>query len=124
MVQFFDYDRLKSGINIRYRRDGDLFKPLGSIGTKKLKEFFIDSKIPRHFRDQIPLISKDKEIMWIIGHKISDKFKVTENTKTILKLSFKRRQTWIINPVYFITGCDRIKGMNFNGCKARAFKMN
>jgi tRNA(Ile)-lysidine synthase len=90
MVQFFDYDRLKSGINIRYRRDGDLFKPLGSIGTKKLKEFFIDSKIPRHFRDQIPLISKDKEIMWIIGHKISDKFKVTENTKTILKLSFKR----------------------------------
>ncbi|HOQ37958.1 MAG TPA: tRNA lysidine(34) synthetase TilS [Acetivibrio sp.] len=90
MVQFFDYDRLKDGINIRYRKDGDIFKPLGSVGTKKLKEFFIDSKIPRHIRDRIPLISKDKEIVWIIGYKISDKFKVTENTKTILKLIFKR----------------------------------
>lgn len=90
LVQFFDYDRLKDGINIRYRRDGDVFKPLGSTGTKKLKEFFIDSKVPRDFRDRIPLISKDKEIVWIIGYKISDKFKVTENTKTILKLYFKR----------------------------------
>lgn len=89
-IQFFDYDRLREGIYLRNRRNGDVFKPLNSSGTKKLKEFFIDNKIPRETRNQIPLISKDKEIVWIIGYKISDKFKVTENTKTILKLSYDK----------------------------------
>ncbi|HOM01336.1 MAG TPA: tRNA lysidine(34) synthetase TilS [Acetivibrio sp.] len=88
-VQFFDYDRLREGIYIRNRRDGDVFKPRSSNGTKKLKEFFIDNKIPRETRNHIPLISKGKEIVWIIGCKISDKFKVTENTKIILKLSYE-----------------------------------
>ncbi|HHV29553.1 tRNA lysidine(34) synthetase TilS [Acetivibrio mesophilus] len=89
-VQFFDYDKLKEGIYLRNRRDGDVFKPLKSNGTKKLKKFFVDNKIPRESRNRIPLISKDKEIVWIIGFKISDKFKVTENTKTILKLSYDK----------------------------------
>jgi tRNA(Ile)-lysidine synthase len=90
-VQFFDYDKLIEGIYIRNRRNGDLFKPLGSSGTKKLKEYFIDSKIPREARDEIPLISKGNETIWVIGHKISDKFKVTENTKNVLKIEFNRR---------------------------------
>lgn len=86
LVQFFDYDRTGGGINIRNRRNGDVFKPVGSNGTKKLKEYFIDEKIPRSERDSIPLMAKDGEILWIIGYKISDKFKVTENTKNVLKL--------------------------------------
>jgi len=90
-VQFFDYDKLSKGIYIRNRRNGDLFKPLGSNGTKKLKEYFIDSKIPRENRDKIPLISCGNEIVWVIGYKISDKFKVTENTRNVLKIEFKRR---------------------------------
>mgnify|MGYP000229660139 CR=1 FL=1 len=90
-VQFFDYDKLSEGIYIRNRRNGDIFKPLGSNGTKKLKEYFIDSKIPRESRDEIPLISCGNEIVWVIGYKISDKFKVTENTRNVLKIEFKRR---------------------------------
>lgn len=88
MEQFFDYDKLKTGINIRNRRNGDIFRPYKSNGTKKLKEFFIDSKIPREVRGNIPLIVKDNEVVWIVGYKISDKFKVTENTKSILKLQY------------------------------------
>ncbi len=88
MEQYFDYDKLIMGINIRNRRDGDVFKPYKSNGTKKLKEYFIDNKIPRHERDSIPLITQGKEIVWVIGYKISDKFKVTENTKTVLKLIY------------------------------------
>jgi len=88
LVQHFDYDILKMGINIRNRKDGDVFKPYKSNGTRKLKEYFIDNKIPRHKRDNIPLIALGNEIVWVVGYKISDKFKVTENTKTVLKLIY------------------------------------
>ena len=90
-VQFFDYDLLKSGINIRNRRNGDIFKPFRSNGTKKLKEYFIDCKIPRELRDNIPLICIGHEVVWVVGYKISDKFKVTENTKSVLKIEYNRR---------------------------------
>jgi len=90
LVQFFDYEKLKKGINIRNRREGDIFKPYRSNGTKKLKEYFIDNKIPREERDKIPLVALGNEIVWVIGYKISDKFKVTENTKTVLKLIYKK----------------------------------
>jgi tRNA(Ile)-lysidine synthase len=88
-TQFFDYDKLNEGINIRKRKEGDYFKPLNSNGTKKLKEYFIDNKIPREMRDNIPLIARESEIIWIVGYKISDNFKVTENTKRVLKLAYK-----------------------------------
>lgn len=88
LIQFFDYEKLKTGINIRNRREGDVFKPLKSNGTKKLKEYFIDNKVPRGLRDNIPLVTKNNEVIWIIGYKISDKFKVTENTKSVLKLEY------------------------------------
>ena len=67
---------------------GDRFTPFGSNGTKKLKEYFIDSKVPREQRSMIPLICMDDEIVWVIGDKISDKFKVTENTKSILRIKY------------------------------------
>jgi tRNA(Ile)-lysidine synthase len=91
LEQIFDYEKLKTGINIRNRRIGDSFKPLNSIGTKKLKEYFIDQKIPREERGGIPLVAKNNEIVWIVGYKISDKFKVTENTKSILKLKYNMK---------------------------------
>lgn len=87
-VKYFDYEKLNSGINIRTRREGDVFKPCNSIGTKKLKEYFIDKKIPRENRDLIALVVKGNEVVWVIGYKISDKFKVTENTKKVLKLKY------------------------------------
>jgi|LSQX01.3.fsa_nt_gb tRNA(Ile)-lysidine synthase len=90
MEQFFDYDKTIGGINVRRRKDGDIIKPLKSIGTKKLKEYFIDNKIPRDLRDKIPLVAIGKEIIWIIGYKINDKFKATENTKKVLKLTYKK----------------------------------
>jgi len=89
LVQFFDYNRLYDGIYIRNRKNGDVFKPYKSNGTKKLKEYFIDCKIPKEIRDEIPVIACGNEIVWIIGHKISDKFIVTENTKNILRLEYK-----------------------------------
>lgn len=91
-TKFIDFDKLNLNENvdfvIRNRRDGDIFKPLNSNGTKKLKEYFIDNKIPRENRDGIPLIARNKEIIWIIGNKTSDNYKVTDNTKSVLMIKF------------------------------------
>ena len=91
-VQYFDYDKLKTGINIRSRKNGDVFKPYGSTGTKKLKEYMIDKKIPRDMRDGIPLIAKGNEIVWAVGCGISDKYKVAGNTLDVLKIAYRRKE--------------------------------
>lgn len=95
LVQFFDYQLIKQGINIRNRHDGDIFKPIKSNGTKKLKEYFIDNKIPREIRSHIPLICTGNEVIWIVGYKISDKFKVTENTKRVLKIEITGGNSYV-----------------------------
>ncbi|MBV7276386.1 tRNA lysidine(34) synthetase TilS [Clostridiaceae bacterium UIB06] len=85
-IKYFDYDKIKGDISIRYRKDGDRFTPLGMRGSKKLKDLFIDLKIPRDERDEIPLICFNDEIAWIVNYRISELFKVDKNTKRILKI--------------------------------------
>src|SRR3954453_16836605 len=63
---------------IRNRRPGDRFRPLGMSHEKKLKDFLIDRKIPVEVRDSIPLLVWNGEIVWVAGIEISDKFKVTD----------------------------------------------
>lgn len=89
-VKYFDADKTGRNINIRYRKDGDKFKPLGMKVHKKLKDIFINLKIPREDRDSIPLVCFDTEIGWIVGHKISENFKIDNKTKTILKIQIER----------------------------------
>ena len=62
-------------IAIRNRRSGDKFAPWGMTGTKKLKDFMIDSKIPKDERCRIGILTIDDEIAWVIGHRRSRKFK-------------------------------------------------
>ena len=80
----FDYQKVKLPLTIRNKRDGDRFIPLGMNKPKKLKDYFIDRKIPQQERKKIPLLVSDGEIMWVIGERISDKFKVTTSTKDVL----------------------------------------
>ena len=85
----FDFNKVKEGITIRNRRNGDIFTPLGMEGKKKLKDFFIDEKIPRDRRDKIPLVCDGEEIMWIVGYRISNKYKIDKNTQKILEIEYK-----------------------------------
>lgn len=71
---------------IRTRQDGDIFQKFGS-GEKKLKNYFIDKKIPSRLRDEIPLIAKDNEILVIPSYEISEKVKVTNDSKNIYEIS-------------------------------------
>ena len=87
-IVFLDYEKLGFEIEVRRRRDGDIFKPLNSNGTKKLKKYFIDKKIDRLERDSYYLLAKGKEIIWIVGDKVSDNYKVTKNTRKIVRVMF------------------------------------
>ncbi|MCF6464563.1 tRNA lysidine(34) synthetase TilS [Clostridium sp. Cult2] len=85
-VKYFDYDKIEGSLFIRNRKDGDRFIPYGMKGNKKIKDYFIDEKIPREERDRIPIITDEKEILWIVGYRSSDKFKITADTKKVLMI--------------------------------------
>lgn len=88
LVQLFDYDKLISGTTLRNRREGDRIYPRGSLGEKKLKEYFIDAKIPSEQRSSIPLVALDNRIVWAIGRRTSQVFRANEETRRVWVLSW------------------------------------
>lgn len=86
-VKYFDYEKIKGAITIRTRKNGDRFVPFGMKGSKKLKDLFIDLKIPQEERDSIPLVCFGEDIAWIVGYRISDTYKVDKNTNRILEVT-------------------------------------
>jgi tRNA(Ile)-lysidine synthase len=83
---FLDWEKLKRPFRLRSRGRGDKFKPLGMKGTKSLADFLIDAKVPRHLRDEVPILTSKGKIAWVVGCRISDEFKVTHKTKKVLKM--------------------------------------
>lgn len=88
--KYFDLDKVQGGMNVRNRRQGDIFWPHGMKGRKKLKDYFIDEKISRENRDQIPLVCDQDEIMWVVGYRTSERYKLDEHTKRVLILEYER----------------------------------
>ena len=76
----FDLNALPEGAVIRFKRDGDKFRKFGG-GTKSLGDYLTDRKIPVWIRGSIPLIANGSEILAVCGVEISEKIKITENTK-------------------------------------------
>ncbi len=70
----------ESGLAIRNRRDGDIFYPAGMSGKKRLSDYFTDKKIPQKMRDEIPILTKNNEIVSIIGYRDDRRFKDASQT--------------------------------------------
>jgi len=82
---YLDYDKTGSNLKMRFFQPGDRFIPLGMRGSKKLKSFFIDEKIPRKQRKLIPLLtSQNDDIIWVYEKRIGDYYKVTDKSTNIL----------------------------------------
>ncbi|MCX8118499.1 MAG: tRNA lysidine(34) synthetase TilS [Desulfobacterota bacterium] len=91
-VALLDFDRIRLPLRVRNLWPGDRFQPLGAKGSQKLKEFFIDHKVPRIDRQAIPLlITGDHAIAWVGGHRIDERFKVSPETKKVLRLTLIKR---------------------------------
>jgi tRNA(Ile)-lysidine synthase len=85
-VAFFDMNRLTFPLIVRTFQPGDRFTPLGMTGTQKVKDFFINHKVPRSDRSRCPILLNRDKIIWIVGHRIDDSVKVTDATGDILKV--------------------------------------
>ncbi len=84
-VIYMDYDKLSLPLRIRNRRPGDRIQPLGMEGSKKIKSYLIDKKIPRYRRMQIPMLVDSESVLWIIGSGMSERIKVTDQTLRVVK---------------------------------------
>ena len=88
-TKFFDSDKIYGNLIVRNRKNGDKIKMLGLGGSKKLKDLFIDLKVPKEDRDKVPILCDDEGIIWVIGHRISEDYKVDNSTKNVLRVQFK-----------------------------------
>ena len=66
-----DREALEGPLLVRARRPGDRFQPLGMRGGKKLQDFFTDSKVPRSWRDSVPLLVSERGIAWVVGYRVA-----------------------------------------------------
>ncbi|MCZ6775110.1 MAG: tRNA lysidine(34) synthetase TilS [Ignavibacteria bacterium] len=89
-AEFIDADRIQNGeLILRTWSAGDSFVPLGMKTKKKISDFFIDSKIPIYEKHNIPILeTKNGEVVWVCGQRIDDRFKVTDETRHVMKLEF------------------------------------
>ncbi len=84
----FDFSKVKGGIVVRSRKQGDKIKLVA--GSKKIKELFIDLKIPREDRCKIPVVTDEEGILCVGDYKTSENYKIDSKTKEVLKISFKK----------------------------------
>lgn len=92
-TKWFDYDRIKQTLVIRHRQPGDRICLFDGGGSKKLKDYLIDRKIPAQKRDQLWLLADGSDILWIIGERISAAYKVTAESQRILQAEIKGGST-------------------------------
>ena len=83
-VAQLDFDKLKFPLTLRHWRHGDRFHPLGMKGSKLLSDFFVDQKFTEQQKTSVLLLtSSTGDIIWVVGWRIDDRFKVTNETKNI-----------------------------------------
>lgn len=85
-IALFDFNKVDFPLTLRKWKQGDYFYPLGMENIKKLSDFFIDNKFSLSEKEDTWLLESGNKIMWIIGSRIDNRFKVTERTSEVLRL--------------------------------------
>lgn len=84
----FDGSKLTFPLTIRKWKEGDFFYPIGLKGKKKVSKYFKDEKFSQLQKEQTWLLCSNNEIVWIVGHRIDDRFKISANTQIIFKIHY------------------------------------
>nr|WP_294694475.1 tRNA lysidine(34) synthetase TilS [uncultured Blautia sp.] len=88
-TKWLDYDKIKKNPHIRTRRTGDYMVINAQGNTKKLNRCMIDEKIPSEYRDSIPLIACGNEILWMVGSRMNERYKINPQTRKVLVLNYQ-----------------------------------
>ncbi len=87
-TKWFDYDKINGYLLLRHRMSGDFLCVNAKLDRQMLKSYLINEKIPRSERDRLLLLTAGKHVLWIIGYRISEAYKVTKETKRIIKIQY------------------------------------
>lgn len=87
-TKFFDYDKINFNLQIRNRREGDYLVVDKEGHQKTINRYFIDEKIPGRMRDELLLLADGSHIIWVIGYRISEAYKVTKDTVNVLCVEY------------------------------------
>jgi tRNA(Ile)-lysidine synthase len=86
LIAWIDKNKLVFPLSLRRMQTGDRFRPLGMKGFRKLSDFLTDLKIPLPDKQNTWVITSGPDIVWVVGHRIDDRYKVTTQTKEIFKI--------------------------------------
>lgn len=82
-----DAEKIKFPLTWRKWQPGDIFYPLGLSGRKKISDFLIDTKVPRALKEEVTVLECQGDIVWLVGMRLDDRFKLTESTRKALAFS-------------------------------------
>ncbi len=85
---YIDFEKLIFPLEIRGWKEGDYFYPFGMKGKKKLSKFFKDEKLSLVAKEKVRVLCFENVIVWVMGMRLDDRFKVTNNTKKIVKITY------------------------------------
>ncbi len=88
-TKWFDYDKITTTLFLRTRRQGDYLTIDAALHTKSVKQYMINEKIPKIRRDSMYILADGSHVMWIPGYRISQRYKVDENTTRILQVQLR-----------------------------------
>lgn len=91
-TKWFDCDKIKDTLLIRNRQPGDYLIVDAAGGRKKLKEYLINEKVPKEKRDNLLLLADGQHIVWIIGYRMSEEYKISESTERALEVNVAWQQ--------------------------------
>jgi tRNA(Ile)-lysidine synthase len=86
MEEFVDLEAVHPPLVVRTRRPGDRFVPLGAPGSKKLSDYLIDAKVDKSQRDRVAVLCDQLGPIWVIGHRLDDRVKLTALTRQVIHL--------------------------------------
>jgi len=88
-----DAEKIAFPITIRKWQEGDVFRPLGMHGKKKVSDFMIDAKIPLNLKERVCVMESDGHIFWLIGYRLDERFKVGPETRRVIHISLENDQS-------------------------------
>ena len=88
-TKWLDYDKIEKSLVLRTRQTGDYLTINKTLSKKTLKKYFIEEKIPKNERENIYVLADGSHIIWVPGHRISQYYKITSETRNILQVHLR-----------------------------------